>query len=201
MLDASDLLRSLGCEIIESHPPRQERPSTIVGDTTGPDEYAWAFRLKPDIAEHLDDLTSYGRRIVESGMAGPAWKYSAAVRRREAWAAAVHRWFADYDFLLAPVMALTAPRIDEERRLEGRPWPGAFLPVFNASGNPAASVPFGFHSNGLPLALQIAGRSGDDVGVLRMCAAMEAARPWAGNWPAIATEPATAREADRARRS
>ena len=201
VLDASDLLRGLGCEIIESHPPRQERPSTLVGDTTGPDEYAWALRLKPDIAEHFDDLTNYGRGIIESGMAVPAWKYSAAVRRREAWAAAVHRWFADYDFLLAPVMALTAPRIDEERRLEGRPWPGAFLPVFNASGSPAASVPFGFHSNGLPLAVQIAGRSGDDVGVLRMCAAVEAARPWAGNWPAIATEPATAREPDRARGS
>ena len=194
VLDASDLLHSLGCEIIESHPPRQERPSTIVGDTTGPDEYAWAFRLKPDIAEHFDDLTSYGRGIVESGMAVPAWKYSAAVRRREAWAASVHRWFEDYDFLLAPVMALTAPRTDEQRRLEeGRPWPGAFLPIFNASGTPAASVPFGFHSNGLPLAVQIAGRWGDEVGVLRMCAAVEAARPWADHWPAIAREGAAAR--------
>ena len=113
----------------------------------------------------------------------------------------MHRWFADYDCLRGRVVALTAARIDEERRLEGRPGPGAFLPVFNASGNPAASVPFGFHSSGLPLAVQIAGRSGDDVGVLRMCAAMEAARPWAGNWPPFATEPATAREPDRARDS
>jgi amidase len=44
------------------------------------------------------------------------------------------------------------------------------------------------HSNGLPLAVQIAGRAGDDAGVLQLSAAIEAARPWAGVWPEIATE-------------
>jgi Asp-tRNA(Asn)/Glu-tRNA(Gln) amidotransferase A subunit family amidase len=47
-------------------------------------------------------------------------------------------------------------------------------------------VPFGFHSSGLPLAVQIVGRSEDDLGVLRMSAALEAERPWSTHWPAIA---------------
>jgi aspartyl-tRNA(Asn)/glutamyl-tRNA(Gln) amidotransferase subunit A len=199
VLEASDLLRGLGCEVVESDPPRQpEVPGTI--DTTGPDEYAWAVRLKPDFTEHLDELTGYGRRIIESGTSAPAWKYSAALRRREAWAAAVRRWFKDYDFLLSPVMGQTAPRCDEQRRPEDwLTWPGRFLPIFNASGNPAASVPFGFHSNGLPIGVQIVGRWGDDVGLLRMCAAIEAARPWADAWPAIARESAAAGELERTR--
>jgi aspartyl-tRNA(Asn)/glutamyl-tRNA(Gln) amidotransferase subunit A len=194
VLAASDLLRSLGCEIVESDPPRQE-PVAGAADTTAPDEYAWAAHLKPDFAEHFGELTGYARRIIEPGMTTPAWKYSLAVRAREAWAAAVHHWFEGYDFLLAPVMALTAPRCDERRPIDqDHPWPGSFLPIFNASGNPAASVPFGFHSNGLPLAVQIAGRWGDDVGVLRMSAAIEAARPWADKWPTIAKEPTADRE-------
>jgi aspartyl-tRNA(Asn)/glutamyl-tRNA(Gln) amidotransferase subunit A len=198
VLDASDLLRSLGCEMIELDPPRQpEVPDAI--DTTGPDEYAFAVHLKPDFAEHLDDLTGYARRIIEWGMSASAWQYSTALRRREAWAAAVHRWFADYDFLLSPVMAQTAPRCDQQRQPEDwLTWPGRFLPIFNASGNPAASVPFGFHSNGLPIGVQIVGRWGDDVGVLRLSAAIEAARPWADRWPAIAAGSAGAREVEQA---
>ncbi len=192
VLAASDLLRDFGCEIKESNPPQLE-PIEGTADTTGPDEYAWAVHLRPDLPEHFDQLTGYARRIIEPAPATPAWKYSLAVRAREAWAAATHRWFDDHDFLLAPVMALTAPRCDERRRFgEGRPWPGSFLPIFNASGNPAASVPFGFHSNGLPLAVQIVGRLGDDVGVLRMSAAIEEARPWAGRWPPLAKESAPA---------
>jgi len=92
-------------------------------------------------------------------------------------------------------MGETARRCDAKFPWEeGRPWSGAFLPVFNASGNPAASIPFGFHSNGLPVAVQIAGRAGDDAGVLSLSAAIEAARPWADRWPSISTESVPARE-------
>ncbi len=86
-------------------------------------------------------------------------------------------------------MGLTAPRCDERRQHDAEhPWPGMFLPIFNASGNPAASVPFGFHSNGLPLAVQIVGRHGDDAGVLAVSAAIEAERPWVNDWPTIASD-------------
>jgi len=187
VLDAAGLLRGLGCQVAESDPPQPERaPRDAI--LTGADEYACALRLKPDFTEHFDELTGYARTIIEGGMNAPAWEYSAAMRRREAFAAAVRRWFQDFDFFLAPVMAETAPRCDAERQIdEEHPWAGMFLPLFNITGQPAASVPFGFHSSGLPLAVQVAGRRGDDVGVLRLCAAIEAARPWADRWPPIAT--------------
>jgi Asp-tRNA(Asn)/Glu-tRNA(Gln) amidotransferase A subunit family amidase len=197
VLDASELLTSLGCQIFESHPPRREAGDGGI-DLLSPEEYAYALLVKPDFDHHFDELTDYGRRTMEAAREMPAWKFSQAVRRREAWSAAVRRWSETFDYFLAPVMGETAPRCDAPPVYEQRrPWPGNFLPVFNQAGLPAASVPFGFHSNGLPVAVQIVGRFGDDAGVLRLAAAIEAARPWADRWPAIATEAAVAGRAAR----
>ena len=57
---------------------------------------------------------------------------------------------------------------------------------FNLSQVPAASIPCGFTAAGLPVGLQIVGRRFDDLGVLQMSAAFEAARPWASARPPIA---------------
>ena len=44
------------------------------------------------------------------------------------------------------------------------------------TGGPAISVPCGFTADGLPVGLQIVGRRGDDLGVLRLAHAFERAR-------------------------
>ena len=44
----------------------------------------------------------------------------------------------------------------------------------------------GLNAAGLPLAVQVVGRLGDDVGTLRLAGLMEAANPWAGRWPTYA---------------
>jgi aspartyl-tRNA(Asn)/glutamyl-tRNA(Gln) amidotransferase subunit A len=185
--EAAGLLRDLGCDVFESHPP--QRPGGATGlDMLSPDEYAYALSIKPDFDSHFDKLTDYGRRVMEGARAMPAWRFSPVTESREAWSAATRTWSEGFDFFLAPVMSETAPRCDAPPVYEQkRPWPGNFLPIFNASGMPAASVPFGLHSNGLPLAVQLAGRFGDDAGVLRLSAAIEAARPWAADWPAMAS--------------
>jgi aspartyl-tRNA(Asn)/glutamyl-tRNA(Gln) amidotransferase subunit A len=183
--DAAQLLRDLGCELIESHPPRQEQGGGL--SLSSPEEYAYARQIKPDFDEHFDELTDYGRRAIEAALVTPAWQFADSTCRRERWAAAVNRWFRDFDYFLAPVMSMPAPRCDAPHLQQKYAWPGNFLPVFNANGSPAASIPFGFHSIGVPLGVQIAGRWGDDVGVLRLSAAIEAARPWADRWPPIAT--------------
>ncbi len=50
---------------------------------------------------------------------------------------------------------------------------------------PLHGVPTGFSAGNLPTGMQIVGRRFDDVGVLRVGAALESARPWAGRHPAI----------------
>jgi aspartyl-tRNA(Asn)/glutamyl-tRNA(Gln) amidotransferase subunit A len=60
-----------------------------------------------------------------------------------------------------------------------------FTRAFNLTGQPAASIPCGFSSQGLPLGLHIIGRRGDESKVLRASAAFEQARPWAQHQPPI----------------
>ncbi len=100
----------------------------------------------------------------------------------------VAEWFRDHDLLLCPNMgpAQTVELAAEVSQRSGPPQ--SFNVPFNHAYNPAAAVPFGFHSNGLPLAVQLVGRLGDDVGVLRASAAIEAARPWGHRWPALAEQ-------------
>ena len=50
---------------------------------------------------------------------------------------------------------------------------------WNHLGNPSMSVPTGFADDGMPLAVQIVGRPGDEATLLSLAAQLEAERPWA----------------------
>ena len=107
--------------------------------------------------------------------------------RNRAYGLRVQEWFRGYDLLLSPQMG-PAQRVEDVRLPDRSRPPQSFSTPFNHAYNPAAAVPAGFHSSGLPLAVQIVGRLGDDVGVLRAAAALERARPWGHRWPALADE-------------
>ncbi len=61
----------------------------------------------------------------------------------------------------------------------------ALTAAFNMTGQPAASVPCGFDSEGLPVGLQIVGPRNQDWLVLRAAKTFEEIAPWIHNWPAI----------------
>jgi amidase len=61
----------------------------------------------------------------------------------------------------------------------------AFTFPFNSTGQPAISLPNGFSKAGLPLALQIVGRPGDEAGMIALAAEFERARPWKDRHPAM----------------
>ena len=92
---------------------------------------------------------------------------------------------------MTPVMGGTALPV---RRWEGRGalWTmlgmSRFYPYcvpWNHLGNPAMSVPAGFAADGMPLAVQIVGRPGDEATLLSLAAQLEAERPWADKRPPI----------------
>jgi amidase len=61
----------------------------------------------------------------------------------------------------------------------------AFAFPFNATGQPAFSLPNGFTKAGLPLGLQIVGRPADESGIIALAAAFEEARPWQDRHPPV----------------
>jgi amidase len=99
--------------------------------------------------------------------------------------------FDQYDVLMTPVMGGTAlPLRHWEGRSAARIMLGqvrfyCFTPAWNHLGNPAASVPAGFSADGMPLAVQLIGRFGDEGTLLSLAAQLEAERPWADRRPPV----------------
>jgi amidase len=59
------------------------------------------------------------------------------------------------------------------------------LPPFNATGQPAMSVPLHWNDEGLPIGMQFVGRYGDEATLFRLAAQLEQARPWFGRVPPV----------------
>jgi Asp-tRNA(Asn)/Glu-tRNA(Gln) amidotransferase A subunit family amidase len=188
LTEAAHVLESLGCEIVEADPPSLEAKDELapgVWAYSG-DHYAAAEAMTPDFwNKHADDLTDYIRPVYDAGRQALAWQYRRILRRNQAYLNQVQAWFEPFDFLLTPV-AGPAKRLDEPRFSAPDQREFGYLVGFNIAQNPAASVPFGSDLSGLPLAVQIVGKLGDDSGVLRLAAEIEAARPWASSWPELA---------------
>jgi amidase len=66
-----------------------------------------------------------------------------------------------------------------------------FMPyttVFNATGQPAISLPLHWNETGLPIGMQFVGRLGDEATLFRLAAQLEQAKPWFNRRPAILDE-------------
>jgi len=92
-----------------------------------------------------------------------------------------------YDALLTPALAerplplgvLDSAAADPLATFHRSGYFTPFTPIFNASGQPAVAVPLYHGDDGLPLAVQLAGRPGGEATLLALSAQLEAAEPWA----------------------
>jgi amidase len=183
--DTAELLRSLG-HVAQPRDPDWGR----IGDHAVP-------RYLCGIAEDVDGvplperLERRTRGMARLGRLVPAGAFEAARRAERSDAARVDAIFDDFDLLMTPAMGGTALPV---RRWEGRGalWTllgmSRFYPYclpWNHLGNPAMSVPAGFAANGMPLAVQVIARPGDEATLLSLAAQIEAERPWADRRPAI----------------
>ncbi|MCH8997374.1 MAG: amidase [Proteobacteria bacterium] len=103
------------------------------------------------------------------------------------------RFFEDYDLLLTPTLAqppwplgtIDMMGRDLDTYFDALYTHMPFTAQFNASGQPAVSVPLHWTGDGLPVGVQFVARFGDEATLLRLSAQLEAAQPWADRRPPL----------------
>ncbi|WP_151175731.1 amidase [Hypericibacter terrae] len=94
--------------------------------------------------------------------------------------------FASLDFVLSPVMPMTAYAADIAFPDRDRAWSHLlFTAAYNQTQQPALSVPCGFDRDGLPIGLQIIGQRFADHALLRLAAAFESLRGSRASLPVL----------------
>ena len=142
------------------------------------------IRAEADLVEHYDRLERRTRQTCRLGSWVPPPVREWALRQTEKVSARANRVFDDVDVLLTPAIAHRPPSVG---RLDGvgtvraslRAMPSiAYAALWNVAGNPAASVPCGLAADGLPVAVQLVGRTDDEATLFSLSAQLEQARPW-----------------------
>jgi amidase len=147
----------------------------------------------------VDESERVGRGAFAYAATLPPTRYLQAVGQIHAFGRQMAACFDDHDILLSATMAEPPARIGRfnhatEDYLAYRIGPNGifayspFCAVFNASGQPAASLPLGMSTEGLPIGIHLAAAFGDDATLIALCAEIEQAAPWAARRPRLAVE-------------
>jgi amidase len=180
----AELLGSLGHEVVERDPAIGSAGINTLA------RYLAGVHEAVSEAEHPERLERRTRRLARAG-ALPRRGLARVRRAESADAARINAIFDDVDVVLGPTLARSALPVG---RYEGR---GAavtlngslrwvpFNGVWNHLGNPAAAVPAGSDSDGLPLSVQLVGAPGSEELLLGLSGQLEFARPWADKRPPV----------------
>ena len=179
------LLRSLGHEVFEQEVDYGTDAlwNASVRYLTGV-EHDVAGLARP---ERLERNT---RRLVALARRFPRSWLASARNREHAIAARMNRSFDRADVVLTPIAGGPPPLITDVTghglaRSLYRSNAAAWAVPWNVIGQPAASVPAGVDSQGLPIAVQLCGRRSDEATLLQIAAQIEEARPWAPRRPRV----------------
>lgn len=123
---------------------------------------------------------------LKMGMATKGMDYAQARRNQALFRRQFELFFADYDVLLTPTTAITAPLIEGQDALEQARSLTRFTALFNLTGLPALSLPCGFSTDGLPIGLQLVGAPWSEARLLQAAYAYETATPWHKRRPDLA---------------
>ena len=187
--DASELLRSLGHEVVEVEPPWLLDGLQELFGAVFSNHIALSIAYSGAVA---------GREPAEEDMEPMSWAIYSMIQKLGAvqgMAAAVQlqahsrrlvAFLSPYDALLTPALAerplplgtlnTAAPEPMSTFTRSGLFTP--FTPVFNASGQPGISLPLYEGEDGLPLGVQLVGRPAGEAALLALAAQLEAALPW-----------------------
>lgn len=173
------VFESLGCDLDEGFPDLGDARDVFLTLRA----HGFASEFGPLLAEHREQIKPTVIWNIEQGLA----QTDADLERAElAWAGLrrhVDAFFERFDFLVLPVCQVVPFDVELEypTQIEGTPmttyldWMESCWSI-TVTECPAISVPAGFTIQGLPVGVQIVGRPGADLEVLRFAHAFERAR-------------------------
>ena len=176
--ETARLLADLGHEVREVDPKYPDPTAAFV-----PQFFA-GIRYEAERVEHYDRLERRTRQTCRMGSWVTPRVRDWALRETEKVSAKANRVFDEVDVLLTPAIAHRPPQVG---RLDGvgtvgaslRAMPAiAYAALWNVAGNPAAAVPCGTAPDGLPVSVQLVGRTDDEATLFSLSAQVEKARPW-----------------------
>ena len=140
------------------------------------------------------EIETVSRLTAERGRAIAGPDYMAAIHTAHRLGRQMAAFHRDWDVLLTPGLAVAPVKLgwlDMMMADVDAYWDrvAAFSPFtvwFNLTGQPAMMLPLGQTAAGLPIAVQLVARYGDEATLLRLAAQLEAARPWFDRRPDIA---------------
>jgi amidase len=157
------------------------------------------FEEAEKVPDHAQ-LERYTRQYARAGRY-LGWRRARLIAQRDAFSKRVLKLWNEVDVLLTPGLATTAipaeggygrsafAAFNVSARFS--PWTASF----NMTGQPAITIPAGSGDGGLPLSVQLVGRTGAEDLLYSLAAQIEAARPWADRRPPLAV-PATVTSPD-----
>ena len=161
-------LRAAGWTLRELDPPWLAEPASW-------EEALAVIVAREAVAAHAGrDTSRYAegtRALLAFGATVDDERYAWALARRAELTAAVDASLAGVDVLAGPTVGFQAPHEDPPFGVGEDSGEGRFTGPYNLSGHPAVSLPVPV--DGLPAGLQLAGRRGGDLALLRAAAAVE----------------------------
>lgn len=185
-LDATaDLLGSLGHRVKRQDPAYRDFGAAFLP------RFLKGMQQEAANVPRPERLQRRTRGFARLGRLVPRAALDKALRDETRHAARINAIFNDHDVLMTPVAARTPVGAAEweglgaVRTLNSMGMVYPFTGVWNLTGQPAASVPAGFSAEGLPLAVQLIARPGDEHTLFSLAAQIEAERPWADRRPPL----------------
>jgi aspartyl-tRNA(Asn)/glutamyl-tRNA(Gln) amidotransferase subunit A len=168
-------LQELGAGVTEID-PRFEDPAQMFRTLWWSGAGSLLGDLPPDKKAMLDPALA---DVVEQSKLLSVADIIAAHKKRGELGVRMRLFMEDFDVLVTPTLpgvAFEAGKLQPDDPDKQGKWVNwtPFTYPFNLTQQPAASIPCGFTSAGLPVGLQVVGRMFDDRLVLKVCAAYEA---------------------------
>ncbi|MFC5033096.1 amidase [Streptomyces sp. So13.3] len=185
---AAELLRGLGHQVDEMELPVDDSIRDAFSKAWG--VMSTVYPVAPEHEELLMPLT---RHLREQGGRVSGAEFAAALYAFRALGQLIaDALLSSYDVILTPTLAQPPAPVgglrndaDPEAEFAGLAAFTPFTPLYNATGQPAVSVPLHWTPAGLPIGVMFGGRYGDEATLIALSAQLEAARPWAHRRPSM----------------